>query len=124
MILLRRNLQTVWYRLCEGDEVVRDADGLIEGTQTSYGDPVAIEVSIAPVEGTTVAQAFGYDEQYDRVLLTDDMSCPINEETVMFIDTEPLYEDGVLVNTYDYVVKKVAPNLNHIKYFCKRVKTS
>lgn len=124
MILLRRNLRTVWYQLYMGDEVTRDADGLIEGTTVSYGDPVAMEVSIAPIEGTTVAQAFGYDEQYDRVFLVDDMSCPINEETVMFIDTEPQYEDGALVNSYDYVVKKVAPNLNHIKYFCKRVRTS
>lgn len=36
-----------------------------------------------------IANMFGNLESYDKVLITDDMSCPIDENTVLFIDKEP-----------------------------------
>jgi hypothetical protein len=65
---------------------------------------------------------FGNLESYDKVLVTDDMSCPIDENTVLFVDSKPGYNQGV--PTYDYTVRRVAKSLNSISYAISKVKVS
>ena len=57
-------------------------------------------------------------------MVTDDMSCPIDENSVLFVDRVPVQEDGEPLNTYDYVVKRVAKSLTHISYAISRVEVS
>ena len=65
---------------------------------------------------------FGNLESYDKVLITDDMNCPIDENTVLFIDKEPqVVKDKPL---YDYTVKRVAKSLNSISIAVSKVKVS
>ena len=57
------------------------------------------------------------------MIVTDDLLCPIDENTVLFIDKEPGYtEDGTPL--YDYIVKRVARSLNSISYAVSKVSVS
>lgn len=125
MRLVKRNLKTVYYQLYEGKVPVVDEDGNETGEpELSYTDPVAMKVNISPAKGNAQSMIFGTDLSYDKVMVTDDMSCPIDENSVLFVDRVPVQEDGVLLNTYDYVVKRVAKSLTHISYAISRVEVS
>ena len=51
------------------------------------------------------------------------MTCPIDENTVLFVDKEPEYDaDGTPI--YDYFVRRVAKSLNCISIAIAKVKTS
>ena len=50
------------------------------------------------------------------------MSCPISEDTVLFVDKEPEYDGEKPL--YDYVVKRVAKSLNSISIAISKVNVS
>ena len=87
-----------------------------------YADTVPLRASISPATGYAQSELFGTAEQYDKVIITDDLSCPITENTVLFIDRSPEYDEhGVPRN--DYIVRRVARSLNFIAYAVSKVKT-
>ena len=116
MKLMNRNLRSAWYQLYQGKTAVLDEDGWETGeTEVTYGEPVEVRVNVSPAVGNAQQEIFGTLESYDKIVMTDDMSCPIDENTVMFIDREPEYDgEGNLTVTHDYIVKRVAKSLNHI----------
>ena len=62
-------------------------------------------------------------ENYDKVIVTDDMDCPIDENSVLFVDREPETSlDGDLL--YDYVVRRVSKSLNYISIAISKVRVS
>ena len=79
--------------------------------------------SVSTASGYTQANMFGNLESYDKVLITDDMSCPIDENTVLFIDKEPEV-DSRGRPVFDYTVRRVARSLNSISYAVSKVKVS
>lgn len=121
---MKRNLRPVHYCLFKGEEPVKDEDGYESGEkQPTYEEPVKLMCNVSPATGYAQTEMFGNLESYDKVLITDDMSCPIDENTVLFIDTDPAYtDDGKPL--YDYTVRRVAKSLNHISYAVRKVKVS
>jgi hypothetical protein len=92
-------------------------------TRIVYAEPVLAKYNISPATGNTSTEQFGNDIQYDKVIVLDDMSCPINENSVLFVDSSPSYDaDGN--PQYDYIVKKVAPSINSISIAIAKVKVS
>lgn len=82
-----------------------------------------MQVNCSTVTGRAETLYFGNDIQYDRVLSTCDMTCPINEDTVLCIDVEPSYDSyGDLL--YDYIVKAVRRSLNSVSIAVAKVKIS
>ena len=96
--------------------------------------------NISPANGSTQTEQFGNSVQYDKVIVTDDMQCPIDEQSVLFIDN---LSDTVLQDEYgkplcteadtplqvkdvrfDYIVKKVARSQNSVSYAVSRVDVS
>ena len=78
---------------------------------------------------------------YDKTILTDDLDCEIDENTILCIDIqpnlppEPVETDGEnTTNTsidpapvplvYDYIVTKKAVSLNFVQYAVQRVKVN
>ncbi len=115
-----RNKQPFWYALYA--QAVEDYDdyGNQVGTHAQYGNPVRAEANISPAKGSAIAQQFGYDEQYDKVVVTGDRDTPIDEYTVLWIDTVPELDqsgalkvnaDGEIVTPWDYIVRKVGRGL-------------
>lgn len=45
-----------------------------------------MEANISPAAGYAQIQQFGQFISYDKVIITDDMTCPIDENAVLFID--------------------------------------
>ena len=136
---LKRNETTFWYCLpsSEAGEAVIDE----YGNETSeliphYQTAVAMKANVSPATGQSQTEQFGNLDSYDKVIVTCDMSCLIDENTVLFIDKEPEYaavtvrtsrdagaeETTVMIPVYDYVVRRVAKSLNTIAIAVRKVK--
>lgn len=123
MKLMKRNLKPVYYCLYADRVPLLDDDGNETSEQRIvYGEPVKLMCSVSPATGYAQANMFGNLESYDKVLITDDMTCPIDENTVLFVDKEPEFGDGKPI--FDYTVRRVAKSLNAISYAISKVKVS
>lgn len=123
MKIMERNKQSFFYLLYAGSEPIYDEYGNEVGTKVTYSDPVPFRANVSPATGSAQVEQFGNLADYDKVIVTDDMSCPLNETAVLFLDKEPEYNaDGVPL--YDYRVKRVAASLNSISYAVSKVSVS
>ena len=88
-----------------------------------YSKPICMLANISPASGITQTEQFGNLENYDKVIVTHETDCPIDENTVLFIDKEPEYS---VMGTpmYDYTVRRVAKSLNHIAIAVSKVNVS
>ena len=146
MRTLKRNRKALYYCLYQDKVPVVDEYGN-ETTEyiVRYAEPVLLNANISPANGYSQTQQFGNLSEYDKVLVTCWMDCPIDENTVLFVDKEPefvdvptnhieesqtLYGDDeivpetVSVPVYDYVVKRVARSLNSISIAISKVSVS
>ncbi len=110
------NKQTIWYSLYQGMADAVDSDGYLTGEKAkSYAAPVEFRINVSPNKGTASEEAFGVETTYDRVMNTCDMTCPIAEETLIWVGKSPA--DG----PHNYRVTRVAPGLMNIVYAIKEV---
>ena len=124
MRLMKRNLSPVYYCLYDSEQANVDDDGYETGEkQVVYKRPVKLICSVSPAMGYAQVNMFGSLDSYDKVLITDDMRCPIDENSVLFIDKKPEFNsEGVPL--FDYTVRRVAKSLNTISYAISKVKVS
>ena len=147
MRTLKRNQQSFWYCLLDdgvedetppaeesgeteqteqtGETIMAtttDDDGDDFGESVAYEEAVQMYANISPATGQTQIEQFGNIENIDKIIVTDDMSCPIDENTVLFVDKEPETVDGVPI--YDYIVKRVSKSLNSISIAIRKVEVS
>lgn len=124
MRLLKRNAREIQYALYIGQEDIVSGEDeygnpIFSGeTEKKYSEKRALQANIGPPDGTTTADVFGGNVTYDRVLVTFDMDCPIDENSILWIDKDPE------TAPYDYNVAAVRPSLNCIRYAIKRVNVS
>lgn len=116
---LQRNTRTFWYRLYTNVDPIETTDewgNTVETGEQSmgYGDPVQMSANISPATGASITEQFGNLDNYDKVIVTADMSCPIDENTVLYVDTTP-------PEPYDYVVRGIARSLNSISIAIRKV---
>lgn len=121
---MERNKTPFYYCLYKGKKSVVDENGDETGeTQIVYSDPISFMANISPATGNTSVEQFGNSLQYDKVIVIDDASCPIDEYTALFIDKSPVFDsDGVPL--FDYIVKKVARSLNSVSIAISKVEVS
>lgn len=93
MKILNRNKQKFYYCLYDSTEIVTDEYGNETGEKVLYKIGVPMYANISPATGLANTEQFGNLEDYDKVIVTDDMSCPIDEHTVLFIDKQPEYKE-------------------------------
>ena len=124
MKCMKRNGRCFYFAVFKEKIPVKDEDGNDTGEyRILYERPVKLHANVSAATGEAQVQQFGSEVDYDRVIVTDNMSCPIDEHSVLCIDCPPKYdEDGNLI--YDYIVKKVARSLNAISYAVSKVKVS
>lgn len=113
-----------WYLLYSGNEPTKDEFGNETGEgKPTYKEAVSMRANISAAAGAAQIEQFGNLQSYDKVILTDETDCPIEETTVLFIDKEPEYaEDGTPL--YDYIVKRVAKSKNIISIAVSKVSVS
>ena len=112
MRILQRNKQQFYYSTYEGDSNIQDDYG---NYLPKYSNAVPFKASISSAKGNTESELFGTTIDYDRVIITDDMNCPIDEQSVLFVDRQPKF-DNFHKPLGDYIVKRVARSLNNISY--------
>lgn len=125
---LQRNTQAFWYRLYQSvsDNTAVDEWGNTVETgekSTGYGEPVQMFANISPASGISMTEQFGSLDNYDKVIVTTDMTCPIDENSVLYIDTTPTDTNGVW-SKHDYVVRRVAKSINGISIAVRKVDVS
>lgn len=124
MKTMEQNKTPFWYLLYDKKVPVMDDDGNETGDyRVIYKEAVQRKENISAATGSAQVEQFGNFISYDKVIVTDDLSCPIDENSVLFIDKEPEYDpDGNPL--YDYIVKRVAKSLNSISYAVSKVNVS
>ena len=139
MKTLKRNKRPFYYCLYKGEIPIID-DWMNESGETiiTYEDAVLMEANISQATGQSNTEQFGNLENYDKVIVTDWIDCPIDENSVLFIDKKPEWKDAeyneqtaitvtgatVKVPVYDYTVRRVAKSLNSISIAVSKVKVS
>lgn len=95
-----------------------------------YGNPESYSANISAAKGETTTRQFGESEAYDKVIVMDNSAPPINEYTVLWVDTIPEVDDsgalklndkGEVITPHDYIVKKVAKSLNSVSIAISKV---
>lgn len=115
MRCLQKNKQKLYYALYTGKEQIVDDHGNKTGQyRVTYSSPVEMLANISPARGVSDVDMFGITETYSKAIVTDDLSCPIDEKSVLWIGKEPAFEGEP--TPYNYVVVRKAKSLNSITY--------
>lgn len=124
---LRKNQQRLYYATYNGKIPVTDENGDFTGdTETGYTAPVSFYANISPAKGSSQEEVFGKNLDYSRIVVTCDMSLPIDEFSMVWIETKPvLKSDGTADgDSADYFVVQVARGLNSVAYALKKLPKS
>ena len=134
MRCMNRNKVRFFYSLYEGREPITDEYGNVTGEyDVKHGNPTEGYANISAAKGETQIRQFGESETYDKVIVMDNEAPPIDEYSVLWVDTVPqLNEDGSLavdeegnvLTPHDYIVKKVAKSLNNVSIAISKVNVS
>ena len=127
MRCLKRNKVSFYYANIIGSEEVTDENGYKTGeTRLIYDKPKELTANISVAQGEVVFQLFGGNESYDKIIVSDDVNIPINEYSVLWIDTVPLFDEisKEVITPNDYIVKKIARSINSISIAVSRVNAS
>lgn len=87
-----------------------------------YSNPIEYSGNVSAAQGEMQSRQFGESESYDKVIVLDDRNAPIDEHSIMWVDTLPhLNEDGTTDTPHDYVCKRIARSLNGVSVAIKKV---
>lgn len=125
-------MRTFHYALYEGKNEMEDEYGNTTGEyEVVYSNPVECRANISAAQGEVQSRQFGESESYDKVIVLDDRDIPIDEYSVLWVDTTPqidengklaLDEQGEVITPHDYIVKKVARSLNNVSIAISKVR--
>lgn len=133
MRALKKNKQKLYYATYNGEIKLYEYDenGNIKyidngegsqipieiGTKAGYNNPVLFYANISAGKGTAQEEVFGKDIDFTRTISTTDLTLPIDELSLIWIESEPKYlEDGTIdPKSADYkVVARPIKSLNSI----------
>ena len=118
--MLFRNKQPFWYALYDRTDTQTDEYGNEVNPHAVYGNPAKLYGNISAAKGEVEARQFGDDDNYDKVIVLGDSATPIDENAVLWIDSEPevnlwgelkVNANGDYVTPWDYIVRKVGRGL-------------
>lgn len=123
MRALVRNKTLIHYANYRDKKPIKDEYGNLTGEyEISYENPIAVKANVSAARGEATTRQFGDDVSYDRVILIDDPNFPINESSILWIETPPkILEDGSTKDPHDYIVKQVATSLNSVSIAVSKV---
>lgn len=134
MRCMNRNKSKFFYSLYEGRVPIVNEQGRKTGEyKVVHGNPIEGCANISAAKGETQTRQFGENESYDKVIVMDFVKSPIDEYSILWIDSEPKLNDdgslavndeGEVITPHDYVVKKVAKSLNCVSIAVSKVTVS
>ena len=119
MQTLQRNAFTVWYQVYQGQQEIVDENGYATGSfADTYGPLQSAKLMVSPNKGDATLEVFGTLLDYDRVMSTADTTCPIDEQTILWLD------GASTTGPYTHYVKQRAPWKNSLVFAVKQVEVS
>ena len=147
MRLLARNKQTLWFANPSSSSYVVDSNGLktLE-EEITYGDLQSAQMSVAissgannlGSQGMAELERYGIITGYTHRATTEDMNCPLSEDSIVWYRTPPTRELSVTETVngeqvtrtvverlpHNFKVVRKAVSLNHLIYYLKEVDVS
>lgn len=128
MRLLARNKLDIWYANRIGAVPIVDSDGFKTGDyQLVYSTPTKLRMSISASsgannlgsQGMANLNPYGITTGYTHRATTEDMNCPITEESLIWFKIEP----GATAEEvpHNFKIVRIARSLNHLIYYLKEV---
>lgn len=115
MRISQRNSQDIFYALYTDKKPIIDEYGNKTGEyELSYSDPVEYRINVSAARGTADVEQFGINANYTKTMVTNDMSCPIDETSRIWIGRDKTLP-------HNYVVVSVARSINSITYAIREV---
>ena len=115
MKTLARNKIRIYYALFRTKVPLKDEYGNLTGeSDLQYGEPTEYFINVSAARGTADVEQFGINAIYTKTMVTNDLDCPIDETTHLWINREP-------TQPHNYVVTSVARSLNSVTYAVKEV---
>lgn len=131
---MSRNKSPFFYALYVAKTPRKDEYGNTTGEyDVEHGNPISFCANISAAKGETTTRQFGESESYDKVIVMDNDAPPIDEYTILWIDSVPevdgngelaVNKKGDVLTPHDYIVKKVARSLNSVSVAISKVKVS
>ena len=130
MVSMEINKTTFWYsNLIRGeDEPVLDEHGLMTGElQPKYTTPTPLRAALSEsiglnnltAQGVAELRAYGITTNYTHRMITEDMNCPLDEESIIWYDVNP--GDDPYTVPYNFRVIRVSKTLNYKMYYLRQV---
>ena len=122
MRCMARNKTAFYYALYTGQTEIVDEYGNATGQYSvTYGNPVKMFGNVSAAQGEMQTRQFGDSETYDKVIVLDDPNTPIDEYSILWVDTPPVMDGGSTVTPHDYIVRRVAKSLNSVSIAISKV---
>lgn len=115
MRTLNRNKRTLYYKLYLGEVENIDGGNLTGESTPAYGQLTELRCNVSASVGADAISAFGGFTNYTRTIAVSDISCPMDEDSIVWF--------GVPTSQpYNYIVTKRADSKNGILYALLEVK--
>lgn len=116
----QRNGQKIYYATYDKKTPILDEYGNQTGEYAvTYNTPTAFYLSVSAARGTADIEQFGINLNYNKTMVTHDMTCPIDEATKLWIGKEAVV--NTVPQPHNYVVASVARSINSITYAIREV---
>lgn len=133
MVSMEINKSTIWYsNLLKGQtEQILNKHGLMTGdTRQKYTVPKAIRVALSEsiglnnltAQGVAELRSYGITTNYTHRMITEDMDCPIDEESILWYENDP--GDNPYDVPYEFRVIRVSKTLNYKMYYLRQLSVS
>lgn len=116
---LKRNKTLIHYALLvETVELIDEWDNKTGTFQNVYSPPIPLLINVSASKGEVETQPFGGEVSYDKILSCCDLSIPIDEFSIFWIETDDI------AKPHNYITTKIAKSLNNVQIAVKRVEVS
>lgn len=123
MRMLRRNMRPFWYCAYQGRSTIIDSDGYDTGEPTvTYAKPVRVMGNVGAASGDSEVEQFGVGVSYDKVIILAGTDWPIDERTLLFLDTEPPSDFDQSNVSADYAVVRVSKSITQTSIAARRLR--
>lgn len=120
---LGANTQLIYYALYEGKTDALDANGYKTGEKVKgYSLPHPYRAYVSPNRGSAQGEPFGIELRYTNLMSTCDKTCPIKEDSILWVGVVPEtapYAGGT--TPYTHRVVRRAAGLNTILFALEEV---
>lgn len=121
----KKNQRKMYYALYKDKIPILDSDGNPTFEyKTGYEEPVEFSACLSTGQSNAEESPFGVNVSYDRIISTSNTLLPINENTVIWVNNEPTYNDDLTVNSdsADYKVAALPlDGLNSLRIAIKKI---